>query len=170
MIKGSKIYLRALEPSDLNFLYNLENKPENWLISHTQIPYSKHILAQYIHSTEDIYTTKQVRFVICKLNHTPIGTIDIFDFNPQHQRAGLGIIITEKERNKGFAKEALELTVNYCFSILLLKNIYCNILEDNTASKKLFENMGFNLIGIKKNWINSVDGWKNESFYQLFNF
>ena len=39
-LKGRLIYLRALEPEDLEFIYNLENDMSFWHLSNTQTPYS----------------------------------------------------------------------------------------------------------------------------------
>ena len=41
---GEKINLRALEPEDLEFLYQIENDESFWEISHTKTPFSKYIL------------------------------------------------------------------------------------------------------------------------------
>ena len=43
-LQGKHIHLRALEPSDLDFLYELENNTDIWEISGTTTPYSKHVL------------------------------------------------------------------------------------------------------------------------------
>lgn len=169
MLKGKHIYLRTPEPEDLQFIYALENDIENWLVSHTLVPYSKDILKAYIASSHDIYATKQVRFIICDLAHSPLGTIDLFDFDPQHKRVGIGIIISPEKRNKRFASEALELIINYCFEVLLLKNVYCNILENNLKSKALFTKHGFKMVGSKEQWIKTKNGWESEELYQLVN-
>ena len=105
ILKGNSIKLRPLEPEDLEFLYDSENDESNWLISGTQVPYSKYLLKQYIeNSHQDIYEAKQVRLVI-ESNNTfiPIGLIDLFDFDPLHKRAGVGILINPRFQNKGFA-------------------------------------------------------------------
>ena len=40
-LKGEQVYLRALEPTDLDFLYKLENDTSVWEVSGTLKPYSK---------------------------------------------------------------------------------------------------------------------------------
>ena len=47
-LKGKNIYLRALEPEDLEFLYELENNELVWEVSNTSTPYSKFLLKQYL--------------------------------------------------------------------------------------------------------------------------
>lgn len=168
MNNTNNISLRTLEPSDLDFLLNLENDTDNWFVSQTRVPFSKKILSDYIDSAQDIFLTKQIRFVIC-LNETknPIGTIDLFDYDPINQRAGVGIILTKKYRNKGYATEALNKVIAYCFKTLLLQNIYCNILTTNLKSIALFKNCGFTEIGVKKNWYKTSTGWEHEALFQL---
>jgi len=45
MLRGENINLRALEPSDLDVLYNWENDTSIWKVSQTIAPFSKNILA-----------------------------------------------------------------------------------------------------------------------------
>ena len=45
-LKGKQIHLRALEPEDLDFLYQIENNESFWEVSHTKTPFSKFILKQ----------------------------------------------------------------------------------------------------------------------------
>ena len=66
-LKGKNIYLRALEPEDLDFLYKLENDISIWEISGTQKPYSKATLIDYLSNAHlDIFEVKQLRLCICK--------------------------------------------------------------------------------------------------------
>ena len=166
-LKGKNIYLRALEPEDLDFLYQLENNEDVWEISGTTTPYSKHVLKQYLDNAHrDIYDVKQLRLCICKENRV-IGFIDLFDFDPQHHRAGVGLIILEKnERNNGIGTEAITLLSDYAFKTLGLRQLYANVIEDNVASLHLFKKMGFDEVGIKKDWIFSNGSYKNEILFQ----
>src|SRR5690606_42152189 len=88
-LKGEHLYLRALEPDDLAFVLSLENDENFWEISHTQTPFSKYIIEQYLENVhKDIYEAKQLRLVICKLSGEAVGLIDLFDFDFKHKRAG----------------------------------------------------------------------------------
>jgi diamine N-acetyltransferase len=40
-LSGTNLYLRALEPEDLDFIYQIENDESVWEVSNTQTPYSK---------------------------------------------------------------------------------------------------------------------------------
>ncbi|MBA3972041.1 MAG: GNAT family N-acetyltransferase [Bacteroidetes bacterium] len=167
-LKGKNISLRAIEPSDIDTLYRWENDIETWKVSNTQTPYSRFVLEQYIASAhQDIYSVKQLRLMICDSQEKAIGTIDLFDFDPNHLRAGLGILIADKEdRRKGAASEALELLMDYCFTILNLHQIYCNITIDNEASVLLFQKHGFQITGMKKQWVRDGERFEDELLLQ----
>lgn len=170
-LKGKHIYLRALEPEDLDFIYAIENDTTLWELSDTQTPYSRFLIKQYLkNAQQDIFEAKQLRLAICNVNTETVGLIDVFDFNNKNKRAGIGILIqNESDRSKGYGKEALELLVNYCFETLHLHQVYANITEFNSASLALFEGNGFKKIGLKKDW--SFDGsqFVNEYILQRIN-
>lgn len=131
------------------------------------VPFSRHLIEQYVNSAQDIYRVRQVRFMICLLDdETPIGAIDLFDFEPKHLHAGVGILVDTAYRQKGFAAEALNLLETYAVDALGLKNLYCTILEDNTKSIYLFEGRGYQRIGHKRNWFNAGGKWLDEYLYQ----
>jgi len=170
-LKGKQIYLRALEQKDLNFLFELENNTDVWEVSGTITPYSKDVLQLYLDNAHrDIYDVKQLRLVICEQGDKAIGLIDVFDFEPNHNRAGIGIIILDKnQRNKGMGAEAISLLCDYLFEALGLWQIYANILEENSASLHLFKKLGFQEVGIKKDWVRFKNTYKNEVLLQKIN-
>lgn len=170
-LKGELVYLRALEPEDLDLLYEVENNENFWEVSATSVPFSRYILKQYLeNSHRDIYEIKQLRLVICELAGKPVGFIDIFDFDPANRRAALGIlIIHDEKRKKGYGRESLELVCKYGFTHLGLHQVYANVGEENLLSKLLFEKAGFTQTAVKKDW-NLVNGeYKDEIMYQLIN-
>ncbi len=172
MLDGTKIKLRALEPEDLEFLFQIENDSSLWEYSATQTPYSKFVLKQYLeNSLRDVYEAKQLRLVVTTLQNKTVGLIDLFDFDPKNKRVGLGILIAATEnRQKGYAKEALDLLTKYAFNHLDVHQVYANIGQGNTKSIALFEKAGFKQIGLKKDW-NFYNGkFQDEFLYQLVNY
>jgi diamine N-acetyltransferase len=171
-MKYEKIRLRALEPEDLELLYEWENNNAYWMISNTMTPFSKFTLKRYLkHSHKNIYETGQLRLMIeLTAEKLTIGTIDLFDFDPFHKRAGIGILIAdEAQRRKGYGSMALKCLIEYCFTTLQLHQLYCNILANNCESMDLFTKLGFVRIGIKKEWIKIAGGFLDEYMFQLIN-
>lgn len=170
LLSGDKIQLRALEPDDLDTLFQWENDTEIWNVSETLSPISKHILQIYINNShKDIYENKQLRFIVQLKNAaTPIGTIDLFDYDPYNNRAGVGILIANKEeRQKGYAIEALSMIKSYCFDILKMTQLWCSISVENKSSIKLFQKAGFEITGTRKKWRWNGDSYFDEYFLQL---
>lgn len=171
-MKYEKIRLRALEPEDLELLYEWENNNTYWSISNTVSPFSKYTLKRYIeNSHKNIYETAQLRLMIDHIeDKITIGTIDIFEFDPFHRRAGIGILIADESyRRKGYASMSLTCLIKYCFNTLQLHQLFCNILANNHASIDLFKKQGFVLIGIKKDWIQTENGYMDVLMFQLIN-
>jgi len=177
---GELIQLRALEPADLKRLYRWENDPTIWSVSGTLVPFSRFILEEFVNQAhQDIYTNKQLRLMIDlkyldEDDHESdgevqcIGCVDVFDFDPKNKRAGVGILIADKaDRGKGFATEALHLVINYGFDILDLHQIYSNVRVDNESSLALFKKLGFEVTGLKQDWIYDYSRFYDEYTMQL---
>lgn len=170
ILSHGKIVLRALEPEDIDLLYEWENDSSLWEISHARTPFSRHVLALYLRdATRDIYEQKQVRFIIQTEDLRPVGAVDLFDFDPFHQRASVGILIHKPESKRhGFALDALAALEKYAVHILGIRQLTASISEDNTASIQLFDKAGYKVTGIRKQWLKSASGWKDEWFLQKF--
>jgi diamine N-acetyltransferase len=171
-LKGETIYLRALEPNDLDFVYAMENDQSIWEVSNTQTPYSRFLVKQYLENAQqDIYEAKQLRLAICQEEDFPaIGLIDLFDFDPMNNRAGIGIVIQALEnRKQNIGSEALELLIRYAFYNLNIHQLYANIAIQNEASIALFTKFGFQKIGVKKDWTFVNGSYKDEALFQLIN-
>lgn len=172
-MKSENLTLRALEPSDVDLLYQWENDAKVWHLSNTLTPFSRFILEQYVlNAGDDIFTSKQLRMMIdihSAVGQPTIGCIDLFDFDPANMRAGIGIMIVNKERGKGYASEALDLIIDYAFNILRLHQLYSNVIIDNKASLELFKKKHFEIIGVKKDWIRYSNSWTDEYLLQLLN-
>lgn len=169
-LTGENIFLRALEPEDLEFVYAVENDERIWEVSNTQTPYSRFLIKEYLkNAQQDIFEAKQLRLAVCRKGvFLPIGLIDLFDFDPRNNRAGIGILIKDpNSRNSGIGTETLGLLIKYAFTHLNLHQLYANIDTENEASLKLFTNFGFQKIGTKRDW-NFVNGkYKDEALFQL---
>lgn len=169
MIRNNDVVLRAVEPEDVELLYMWENNMELWPVSNTLRPFSKAQLERYVKNAAlDIYQTKQLRLMIDRVEDgETVGMIDMFDFDPFHGRAGLGVMLNAKWRSRGLASAALSLFIEYAFNTLGLHQLYCNIAASNTPSLNLFESKGFILVGVKKEWLKTTQGFEDELLYQL---
>ncbi|WP_321480129.1 GNAT family N-acetyltransferase [uncultured Bacteroides sp.] len=154
-----RIFLRAIEPEDLDIIYEMENNPSFWSITNLTVPYSRYVIKEYIANTQsDMFADKQLRLmIVCKEGNKVIGTIDITDYVPLHGRGGVGIAILEEFRNQGLAFDAMNLLCEYAFNFLHMKQLYAHIPSENEASLNLFTSCGFVRSGLLKEWLHTDD-------------
>lgn len=164
-----KVALRALEPEDLDMLYVMENDRELWDVSNTNMPYSRFALHEYLASTTgDIYTDKQLRLIITTGDDEFVGMVDLANFNPQHQRAEVGIVIAKPYRAEGYGLAALLQMLRYAHSVLHLHQLYAVVATDNEACRKLFERAGFKADAELKDWIFDGDKYHDAVLLHFF--
>lgn len=171
-LEGKLVRLRALEPEDVDVLYKWENDTTIWRVSNTVAPFSKYVLRQFIEDqSRDIYETKQLRLIIESIEtKQAVGAIDLFDLDPYNLRSGIGILIYEQnDQGRGYASEAITILTLYCFHILMLNQLWCNIPALHQRSLALFKSKGFTTIGLKKEWTRTTADWEDEYMLQLIN-
>lgn len=166
-IEGERVILRAVEATDIDFMYGLENDIESWGASGTTLPFSRYILERFVESQAvDIYASRQLRLMIDSAEGETIGTLDIFEFDPYHHRAGVGIIITPEHRTKGYAREALMLLENYTRKYLELHQLWCTVEATNLPSLSLFRSAGYTECGTRREWLRRGDNYHDEVMLQ----
>ncbi|SBV92554.1 GNAT family protein [uncultured Dysgonomonas sp.] len=172
LLKNTHISLRAVEPEDLDQLYCWENSTALWVHGNTLAPYSKLVLRQYINDAleMDIFQSRQLRLMIDLTDDkTTIGTIDLYEIDAHNRRAGIGILIDETYRKKGYASQALSLMADYAFNFLYLHQLYAYISVSNIKSIGLFAKAGYKEVGILKEWIQRGDKFEDVQLSQLIN-
>ena len=161
-----KLRLRALEPSDLEMMYDTENDKSLWVYSNTSSPFSKHTLKKFIENSHlDIIEHKQVRLVIFDESNS-YGFIDLFDYDQISRRAGVGIIIFEKFRCKGIGSLSLKLIEEHVLEHVPMHQLYANISSNNVESISLFKKNGYNKVGLKKDWVFYNNKFNDELLFQ----
>ncbi|WP_254244979.1 GNAT family N-acetyltransferase [Hymenobacter sp. BRD67] len=166
-----QVTLRALEPDDLDFLFQLENDPELWAVSDVlPAPVSRHALREYLrHATASLAEAGQMRLIINAEAGQAVGTLDLYEYSALHQRAGVGITVLKSVRRRGYAQAALLQLLPYARQALQLHQVYCTVAESNQPSIRLFEKAGFRQLGVRRDWLrkNTPGGWENAVELQL---
>lgn len=168
-MEDKKIHLRALEPEDLDFLYEMENDESLWEMGGTNVPYSRQVLLDYITTaTADIYTDKQVRLIVENEQQEAVGIIDLMNFDPRHQRAELGIVIKKERQHQGLAQLAIRHLMQYASNVLHLHQIYAIVAESNQNAVKMLEVLGFQGDKLLKEWLKTGRGYEDAYIFQSF--
>jgi len=161
-----KLKLRALEPTDLEIMYDVENDKSLWVYSNTTSPFSKHTLKKFIENSHlDIIEHNQLRLVIHDESNS-YGFIDLFDYDQVSRRAGIGIIIFERFRHQGIGSLSLKLIEEHVLNHLPMHQLYANISSNNVESISLFKKNGYNKVGLKKDWLFYNNKFNDELLFQ----
>ncbi len=171
ILENNLLRLRATEPEDLDHLYRWENDTSLWEFGASVTPYSRFAIKQYlIDSKQDLYADKQLRLMVeIKESKEVVGTVDLYDFDPFHKRAGVGILIDEKFRDQGCGLQSLQLLEEYAFKFLKIKQLYAVIPENNIGSIKLFNKAGYFKTGKLTEWLSIGDRFENALIMQKIN-
>ncbi len=167
-IEGEICRLRAVEPSDVDEMYAWENDESVWCVSGTTVPLSHDTLARFIDIARlsDLYISRQMRLVIETLDGKAAGVIDLFEFEPQHRRVGVGILIAEAYRRRGVATDAVATLCRYLRTTFDVHTVWCGVSADNAASLALFGRCGFSEVGRKRDWTWTSEGYRDEIMMQ----
>jgi diamine N-acetyltransferase len=162
LLESKNIKLRAPEPEDLDLFYRWENDTGLWPLGCTIAPYSRYDIKQYMSSSRGLYESGQLRLMIdTKPGMETVGTIDLYDFNPHHRRAAIGIMVGGEFQKRGIASDALFVLCRYAFSYLKLHQLYAYIPVDNEPSRRLFAHCGFKESGLLSDWQQTEEGYKD---------
>lgn len=110
--------------------------------------------------------TNGQNFMIVPLDGAePIGIIRLMSCDHIHGTATLGLFIGEKDYwNKGYAREAIQLILDYGFTILNLHNVMLYVYDFNTYAIDLYKKLGFKEMGRRREAIR-VGGKAYDNIY-----
>ncbi|MBP9637961.1 MAG: GNAT family N-acetyltransferase [Bacteroidaceae bacterium] len=167
-LSDEEIYLRAVEPEDLDLMYEMENSPELWFVSSTFEPYSRHMLREYILSSQnDVFADKQLRLIIVrKSDQASLGTLDLDSFDPLHRRANIGIALRKEYRGNGYAQRSIELICDYALQFLHFHQLVAYVPVNNKESMDLFTRCGFVQKMVLSDWLITPNGYQDVALFQ----
>lgn len=149
---AEEVRLRALEPEDLELIYQIENDTTFWRHGASTVPYSRYALRQYLSAAQnDIYADGQVRLVI-EAGGEAIGLADLTNFDAIHLRAEIGLIILPEHQGRHVGHAAVRLLCDYARR-LHLHQIYAIIAVTNEPATRLFKSLAFEASAVLREWL-----------------
>ena len=152
-IVGNQIYLRHPTEEDVHGKWHewLSDEETTKFLDARFWPNSKEMQSNFYNSLEND-RHKLVLSIILKSNDKHIGVISLSNINWVHRYADIGIIIGEKEYNKGlYATEAYALILKIAFLRLNLLNLRAGYCESNSNSEAILKLFRFKTAGKYKN-------------------
>lgn len=159
-IRGKKVVLRALEPSDMEALRSFHNDPDVAnMIMGWSFPISSYEQQRWY---ERVVTDPfNKRFAIDTEEHGFIGISTLTDIDPKYRRAFHGIMIGAKGlHGKGYGTDAVMATMRFAFEELGLERLDGEIVEFNEASIALYtKKCGWQVEGRRRHSVFRNNRW-----------
>ncbi|RLQ20391.1 GNAT family N-acetyltransferase [Seongchinamella sediminis] len=96
---------------------------------------------------------KALQFAIClRDSQRVIGSCVLFAYDEAHGRIEIGYAFGQDYWGRGYAREALERFLDYCFDDLALRRIEARVDARNRASSGLLTRLGFVSEGCLRQW------------------
>lgn len=161
MIRGTRVNLRAVEPSDYLLLARWLNDPDvmvNWgrpgnTLSLQEVEQSERSQAARSNSRKYIIETS---------DGTPIGQIDYYDLDWQNRSAWVSIMIGEPEYwSGGYGTDAMRALLGYLFRQLDLQRVALTAHESNVRAQRSYAKNGFVAEGTLRDWAFFDGTWVN---------
>lgn len=148
ILESRRIYLEPLTSNHLSQKYvDWLNDPEVNKYLDSGGDYTIEKLKYFLQDVEQ----KDVLFwaIHLKTSKQHIGNIKIDPIISKYGLCEYGILIGEKSAwGKGYAQEASEIVINYCFDQLNLRKMTLGVVEKNINAIKLYTNLGFSIEGV----------------------
>jgi len=157
-LESERLFLKPLSQKHLSLAYvNWLNDIEVNTYLESGGNYTLQLLADFLKEQEQ----KDILFwaIHLKNSNKHIGNIKIDPINYEQSSGEFGILMGDKENwGKGFANEASNRIIKYCFEQLKLTKITLGVIENNIKAVSLYHKIGF--ITTKKN--EKVGVYKNK--------
>ncbi len=153
-LEGELVTLRTVEEEDLDFMVENINHPEirSYLTSYLPIN-----MEQEKKFLEEISKNDNEIHLLIWDGEDRIGMTSLFDIDHRVGKAEIGLWITPDFWKRGYGTEASRLMVEYGFDELNLHRITAKTLQNNTASQKIWEKLGFEKEGVLRD-TSFIDG------------
>lgn len=164
------VKLRAPELSDVPWMTRLENEAEQFRLGVATGPYSEHQVKEYVlHSRNDLYVDRSLRWVIEDEEKRRLGMIDLYGFLPFHLRAEIGITVLPDFRKQGVARQALVLLEEHAFLRLGLHQLVAHTFTENEAAIRLFQQADYQCSGKLTQWMRVGTAYHDVLIFQKIN-
>lgn len=152
-MKAQHINLRAVEPEDVDFIFECEADRQAARWSDYRAPFSKNQLLTYALTYDaDPFSARQLRLIAEEQSGEKIGIVDFFEITEKDSKASLGILIHSSHRNEGYGEKTLLSAIEFAKSRLGLRKIVAEIAECNDKALKLFLKEGFRKLALLPSW------------------
>jgi len=151
-IETRNLLLKALSPSDINYIFEHYTKPgiKEILGHRSEEDYQKEE-TKYRNGYSSYNRSFKLFLLIDKISKSIIGRCGLHNWNAEHKRAEIGYVMEDEVfKRKGLMTEALEAVIDYGFNQMNLHRIEALVGSNNIPSLRLMEKYNFIKEGIAR--------------------
>jgi RimJ/RimL family protein N-acetyltransferase len=150
VIRGERVYLRAVERDDLQRCHAWMNDEQLRETILFRYPVSLIAEADWIERAARRQDPSEVVFAICLFEgDRHIGNCDLRAIDRENGTAALGIAIGEADcRGRGYGEDAVRTLCRFGFDELNLNKIRLDVFETNPRAEKTYTRVGFRREGV----------------------
>ncbi len=176
MLEGQLVRLRALEATDLERAYTWINDREVTRYLAARYPMSRADERRWLEEGPTNGFAGGVRLAIETKDGVHIGNLDLHQVRPEDRKAGLGIMIGEKEYwSNGYGSDAIVTLLRFAFHEMNLQRVWLHVFEFNERGYACYQKCGFreegrllrHYYGEGRYWDSIVMGVLREEFEAL---
>ena len=159
----SRVYLRALEPDDYKSSIKWRKDDEIWgMVGSPKYFVSEAYEKKWV---EDIiFNSRDIKLAVCeKDTNKYIGNVYATDIDMISRSCTTGVLIGDHDYwNHGYATEAYKLLLDYIFNERNLNRAQAFVLEDNIASLKMHQKVGYKIEGTLRQSVYKNGKYQNQ--------
>lgn len=147
---GQRVYLRPLEPSDMEQIRRWANDPEIRALTGEVLPMSRSGADEFLERVRTDHD--RVWFaVVLKESDQVIGEAGLLRMFHAWRSTDLTIILGDKQAHrKGYGTEAIRLLLDYAFGYLSFHRVAVGVVGFNAPALRFYEKVGFKREGIER--------------------
>lgn len=154
-LSGRRLDLRWLTQEDATFILSIFGDPE--VMRFWSSPPLRDLAAAsaFIDEIHELFRARQLfQWGICRReDNSVIGTCTLYNLDLAHRRGEIGFALARSCWGQGFATEALDVLLDFCFNRLDLHRLEADADPENEGSLRALERQGFRREGyLRERW------------------
>ena len=98
---------------------------------------------------------------------TPIGCVELYNYDPINRRAAVGIVVSNEYRHRGHGLAMLQALTQFCKENTSLHQLYADIAATNQPSIHIFQKAGYLHCGTMHDWVLRANKFIDTLRFQL---
>ncbi|SEO69804.1 Protein N-acetyltransferase, RimJ/RimL family [Halogranum amylolyticum] len=171
-LSGDRVTLTTVEAEDVEFLRDGVNDPRVRVPAGQVLPSNERQEREWFEAASTSDDVVQLLVVVdgeadersAESSDTRAGVVELDPIDRETGTADVAYWLRPEFRRNGYAREALELVVDYAFSQLRLHRVNAAVYDFNERSMELLEAVGFTAEGVQRESA-FVDGAYRDTHY-----